>query len=101
MQCGASLTMCGTCCMCAATFTLDGPRVLGRSCLATGATVGWTVTKDRTPNRRQKTLEDPYRVQLLIGTPLPPIVRLQAHRRTTEGTWFPLWDRHSIKLDCM
>lgn len=46
--CGASLTMCG---ICAAMFTLDGPRVLGRSCLATGTAVGWTVTKERTPNR--------------------------------------------------
>lgn len=46
--------MCGTFCMCAATFTLDGPRVLGSSCLATGAAVGWTVTKDRTPYRRHE-----------------------------------------------
>lgn len=52
--CGASLTMCGTCCMCAAMFTLDGPRVLGSSCLATGRDVDWTVTKDRTPNGRRE-----------------------------------------------
>lgn len=52
--CGASLTMCGTCCMCAVTFTLDGPKVLGSSCLATGAAVGCTVTKDRTPKRRHE-----------------------------------------------
>lgn len=43
------LTMCGRCCICAATFTFEGPSVLGSSCLATGAAVGWTVTKDRTP----------------------------------------------------
>lgn len=54
-----ALTMCGTCCMCAATFTLDGPRVLGRSCL--GAAVGWTVTKDRTPRMRHEESSNEHR----------------------------------------
>lgn len=56
--CDASLTMCGICCMCAVMFTLDGPRVLGSSCLATVVAVGWTVTKDRTPDRGHEKTRD-------------------------------------------
>lgn len=65
-----TLTTCGTCCMCAATFTLDGPSVLGRSCLATGAAVGWTVTKDRTPDRRREKTSDEESSKLKLHCPL-------------------------------
>lgn len=71
---GALLTMWGTCGMCAAMFTFDGPRVLGSSCLATGAATGWTVTKLKTSNRREDTTRD------LNDTPLPPVVPLQPYR---------------------
>lgn len=54
---GTLLTMCGTCCTCAAMFTFDGPRVLGSSCLATGAAAGWTVTKLKTSKRRRERTE--------------------------------------------
>lgn len=55
--------MCGTCCTCAATFTFDGPRVLGSSCLATAA--DWTVTKLKTSKKRQE------KTRSLTDTPSP------------------------------
>lgn len=69
-----SLTMCGTCCMCAAMFTFDGPRVLGSSCLPPGAVAGWTATKLKTSRRRQ---ED---TRALSDTPLPSVVQPLPYR---------------------
>lgn len=71
--------MWGTCCMCAAMFTFDGPRVLGSSCLATGAATGWTVTKLKTSNRREDT------ARALNDTPLPPVVPPQPYRCLLMG----------------
>lgn len=68
------LTMCGTCCTCAAMFTFEGPRVLGSSCLATGAAAGWTVTKLKTSEDR--TGED----RALNDTPLPSVVHPSPYR---------------------
>lgn len=77
-NCAALLTMCGTCCTCAATFTFDGPRVLGSSCLATAA--DWTVTKLKTSNRRHE------KTRALTDTPSDSVVQPQPCRVFTSRT---------------
>lgn len=74
--------------MCAAMFTLDGPRVLGSSCLATGAAVGWTVTRDKTPAKDG--MRTPVMSRAVDNTAMPPIVRLQAHGACAGRTEYPL-----------
>lgn len=69
--------MCGTCCTCAATFTFDGPRVLGSSCLATAA--DWTVTKLKTSNRIQE------KTRALTDTPMDSFVHPQTYRCSPVG----------------